>query len=233
MGDCGLCAASGAVLGHLTLSRGRASSYPSCEHPDHQADVGATGPTIHPPPTTPLTHPTNSHHDVALTIPLPVPNRTNTSPHHADQSLSSDVLGASRRTISIATSSESSRSVSFERHPLPPWDIADGHARQSIIEEETATHMEPESLSSPPLGLAAYPLGTSGVHSPGYSAVTSISNPNITTTAIPGPRDHALDPNDPTQPEPPRYRSRSDLSAPDAVTATSQSEIRDASEYTA
>ncbi|KAI0245472.1 hypothetical protein BJV78DRAFT_1262997 [Lactifluus subvellereus] len=91
--------------------------------------------------------------------------------------------------------------------------------------------MVPDSLSSPPLGPRNALTGD--LHSPAYSAVASISNPNITTTAIPGSRNHTQDPNDPTRSEPPRYRPRSDLSAPDAVTATSQSENRDASEYTA
>ena len=215
------------------------TSYPLCNLRDHQADVGATGHTIHPPPTTHPTHSTHSHHDAALTIPLPVPSLTLTNPHHTDQSLSGGVLDASLHTITATTSSHS---VSFQSHPLPR-DIAGGYAGKSIIEDDiTTSFMVSDSFSLVPISAP-----TGDLHSPVHTAVGQsdsiphgpvssfsastpasshispqvvlISNPNITTNAISGAHDHAQDPNDPTQPQRPLY-PQLELAVPDRFTAT-------------
>ena len=218
----------------------RPTSYPLCNLRDHQADVGATGHTIHPPPTTHSTHSTHSHHDAALTTPLPVPSLTPTNPHHTDQSLSGGVLDTSLRTITATTSSHS---VSFQSHPPLPRDIAGGYAGKSIIEDDiTTSFMVPDSFSLIPISAP-----TGDLHSPVHTAVSQsdsiphgpvssfsasttasshitpqvslISNPNITTNAISGAHDHAQDPNDPTQPQHPLY-PQVELAVPAIFTAS-------------
>jgi hypothetical protein len=155
----------------------RASSYLLCDLPGHRSEIRVTGQAVRALIGAQPARPATSHNDATLTIHLPVPNSAHTSSHHAEESLSSGVLGASRRAIPIIVSSHPA-SLEVNHHPVSSQNVAGGSSMPGVIDTSTMANPIPvptrkgsvaprhkeRAFSSPPLCPGRAHIGD--LHSP-------------------------------------------------------------------